>query len=315
MAVYQTDGSKSPKTSYFIPDYPLMLYTYNIMKHNKIFDHKTLSVTSKLCELNIFNFEFWNTRNTLITAFYSKFQTNKDKRLYMIEYEKISIVEPRTLNLLFCTVKCHRLKDFAYMEINWIRKCMLIDCKNFQVWHALQVFANLHNVKPKHLWFLHNIMERNERNLHLWNFFMFYIKKTRNFAWLKKFTDTYIAKNSANNSAWSCRFSVFKDSVSASTIESEISYAISCLNRQDNEAPITYLFAFRNTPYFIDVCTRTRKLKKDDHYKFLMITHIIEKNLNDLQDLAKKLYKDIKQKKGPKYIYITQLMTFSGIKD
>lgn len=311
--MYQTKDKKTSETWQRIPDYSLMLQTYNIMIYNDIYDHNTLTVASKLCELNIYNFTFWNTRNKVIANFYMNFNTHKDTSLYMNEYEKSSIVEPRTVKIMFFAIKCHRMKDFAYMELNWIRKCMIIDCKNFQVWQGLNHFSDLYKIKPKHLSFFQKLLEHDDRNIHLWRFLTEYIKKRNNHGWLEKFTEKCLAKNSSNYSAWNSRFLVFKGLSNQGKIEREFYWTASHCRDHDNEAPITYLFGFKKFTFFKEMCMECQKRIQSDHFGFLLISYIFETEQTDMHDLAKTVYKKIAIKKGPKYVFLTHLLKAAGI--
>ncbi|KAM0673325.1 CAAX geranylgeranyltransferase alpha subunit [Gurleya vavrai] len=226
-------------------EFDFMLLVYKTLKRENVITHQLFGVCSRLVELNIFNFDYWNTRTNIIKSLYGDFfwLKYKTKSLYMDEYEKMSLL-PTEQYKLFKSIRKERKSDFIKMELSWICKCLKINYKNYQIWNYLFIFTDLVNLDVRSLKFIEETYNNDHRNVFFWTFMVKFLEKSKNYEYFDNFTRTVILTDKTNNSAFSLRHALIKMmyKTDKTIVKTEINFINYLLPAKKNQSLINYVF-------------------------------------------------------------------------
>ncbi|KAM0685871.1 hypothetical protein COBT_002915 [Conglomerata obtusa] len=234
-------------------EFLLLIKVYSSLKKEKILVHQLFGIASHLCELNILNPEYWNTRTKIIKEFYGNYfwHSLKAKSRFMDEYEKLSLRPSENYNV-FTNFRKERKPDFIKMELSWLKKCLKINYRNYQIWTYIGTFADLVKLEPRYLSFYRDAFASDPRNIHFWTFLLRYIKKRKEYKYGMEFTKNVIITDVYNNSAWALRLALIKKmcKYDFDVFFNEIAFVKSQSTGKTNLPLVNYLFGL-NTIYKI----------------------------------------------------------------
>lgn len=257
---------------------------YYLLKERCDFSLTMFLISSKLCEKNIYNCEFWSTRNKIIIDFFNKFDTiSKERKKKIIRcYDKVLKIKSKKYNIF--KYKLYDKTNFIYLERKWLDKCLKIDFKNFQVWNAFDVLVTVNYFKPKNICFLYDICILDSRNIHLWTFIQKYILRYNEYKFGLEFTENVIKMYPKNNSAWNCRFYIVKKIGIDKMVSHETNLILSSIDEKNNTALINYVFGFVNFYPIYRILKKICPRIRDPYFKYRFILYSIQNNRREFYD-------------------------------
>lgn len=136
-------------------------------------------------------------------------------------------------------------RDSLNEELDWLDEFTLSNPKNYQIWSYRQSILQIYPEPSfqRELPVLHLMLEDDTKNYHVWSYRKWCVMFFKDFSRELAFADDFISRDVYNNSAWSHRMFVLKNTeATTALVNSEIKYAMSSIElAPQNVSPWNYL--------------------------------------------------------------------------
>ena len=192
-------------------------------------------------------------------------------------------------------------------ELNWLDEMMLLNQKNYQIWHHRKLLIDKMNDASNEKKLLDQVFSSQPKNFHAWTHRIWMIRRFDNVEGEFDFIEKMLKDDVKNNSVWNYRFFLVLyingNKLEKNIIENEIKYAIEKIKECPvNECPYSYIRGFitkYNYKYddFLFVKDEVENLinnnKEDNPYglNILLDFYEEEKNGEKFNEIIEKLKK------------------------
>ena len=142
-----------------------------------------------------------------------------------------------------------------YAELNWLDSTILVNQKNYQIWHHRKLLIEKMNDVSHEKNVLAKVFESEPKNFHAWSHRIWMIRRFNNTENEFEFIDKMLKEDIKNNSVWNYRFFLVQyingDKLNKDIIENEIKYALEKIKGCPvNESPYSYIRGFITKCHF-----------------------------------------------------------------
>ena len=174
-----------------------------------------------------------------------------------------------------CLAKIKELD--LYQELCWLDSMMVINQKNYQIWHHRKLLIDKLNDASHEKYILNDVLQNEPKNFHAWTHRIWMIRRFNNVEGEFDFIEDMLKNDIKNNSVWNYRFFLLmytnNNKLDKDLIEKEIKYSLNKIKENPiNECPYCYIRGLINKSRF-----------KYNDFKFVKeeIEKIVEENEND----------------------------------
>lgn len=187
------------------------------------------------------------------------------------------------------------LEDFDFgEEFKYTKKMVSKNPKNYQLWYHLRWLGEKEETPNRVLDIIDEELDSDSKNYHAWSVRQWVIKHWKLWKEELEYTEKLLQEDFRNNSAWNERAYVITNDPSLRTIEEEIEYAISYINKSPNNlSPWNYIQGlvrnkkFSDYPSIEKFCNEVSEKWKHCANVFSMLVSINEeKNTKESLELA-----------------------------
>ena len=134
----------------------------------------------------------------------------------------------------------------AKEELNWLDKQMVVNQKNYQIWHHRKLLIELLNDASHEKKVLDEVFESEPKNFHAWSHRIWMIRRFNNIEGEFDYIESMLKSDVKNNSVWNYRFFLIqfvnKNNIDKNIVEQEIKYALEKIKFCPiNECPYCYI--------------------------------------------------------------------------
>ena len=136
-------------------------------------------------------------------------------------------------------------------ELNWLDELMVVNQKNYQIWHHRKLLIEKLNDSTHEKKILDDVFQSEPKNFHAWTHRIWMIRRFNNIEGEFDFIDKMLEKDIKNNSVWNYRFFLVQfvngNKLDKEIIEKEIKYSIEKIKKNNiNECPYCYIRGYIN---------------------------------------------------------------------